>query len=396
MSCRGARRINLTPYPAQFYNPFVKGIHCQRCNRQRNEMVCPHCGYVFVHIMFQYQNESFDIYHDRFGQSYTYSQAELDKREIDNQRKTKTLRPEDWRPKEREARKFQTMFGTFLDKKTKLHPSTKKLYSVYYRNHFTGLYDYDVRVIQMKHLQEWYDGLPGELSGKYKKNMADCLRHFFRWLIRWGDLQKEPVMPEMDSAESAPRSALDIDIQLDQLELIPEPHRAFIEYLMETGMRPADGCALQIRDYNPNSRKILVQRTYSAGELIPTTKGKNKDWRVLSDRARELIVQAIGNDLDPDRFIFINPVTGRGYRTEFTRKLWRGHATVSEDLYASTRHSLATQLAEDGADKKSLMDILGHRDGRSTERYTHPSDDHKRRLLNRRRKVIPIEEKKKS
>lgn len=411
------------------YNPFVKGIYCQNCGQKRRELVCPHCGYVFVFIRFTHDGERFDLFRDRHGNAYTYSQAELDKREIDIQRKVAhNFRAEEWRPQEQDARKFVNVFSAFLDQKGKrLHPGTQHVYDVYYRVHFPPLYDMDVRTIQMKHLQKWYDGLDRvklkclsckqespydtgscpkcgksldeerektqPLSGKYKKNMTDCLRTFFNWLVRWGDIKTAPVMPDIDSPNSVPRSAIEYEAQQDQLEQIPEPHRDFIEFLMEGGFRPAEGCALKIGDYNPSQGKILVQRGYSRNKLIDTTKANWKDWRTLSTRACELIIQAIGNEIDADRFIFINPATGEGYRPEFTRRLWANHKTVPEDLYASTRHSLGTRLGENGVPTKYIQEILGQRDIRSTQRYVHPSTQKKRDYLDNSKKVIPINRK---
>jgi integrase len=200
-------------------------------------------------------------------------------------------------------------------------------------------------------------------------------------------------MPDIESPDSVPRTALGYDVQVEQLNLIPEPHRDFIEFLMEAGLRPAEGCALKIGDYHPSLRKILVQRTYSRNVLIETTKGKSKIWRTLSTRANELILSAIGNEIDPDRFVFINPATGRGYLCEFTRKLWRKHTTVSEDLYASTRHSLASQLADDGAPARLIQETLGHKDIRSTNVYMHPTDSKKREYLDGRGKVVEMKRK---
>ena len=40
------------------------------------------------------------------------------------------------------------------------------------------------------------------------------------------------------------------------------------------------------------------------------------------------------------------------------------------------RHSLASILLEHGADIKSVMELLGHRNLETTERYLHMSKDH--------------------
>ena len=97
------------------YNPFVKGIYCQECGQKRREMVCPHCGHVYVYIRFEYQGEKFALYHDKHGKAYTYSAAELDKRQIDDQRANDFFRPEEWRTTEKDAKKFINLFSTFLD-----------------------------------------------------------------------------------------------------------------------------------------------------------------------------------------------------------------------------------------------------------------------------------------
>ena len=377
------------------YNPYVKGIYCQECNQKRREMVCPHCGKVYVHIRFRFDGEVLDLWHDRQGKAYTYSAAEIDKRTIDKEREEKAFRAEDWRPREHNARKFSPMFEKFLEQKEKkLRPGTLHLYQAYYNNHFPPLYDLDVREIRLKHLQEWYDGVSGALSAKYRKNMSDCLRVFLNWLVRWGEIKAVPVMPDIQTPDSAPRNFLDYDTQVEQLARIPEVHRDFIEFLMEAGLRPAEGCALQIGDFDRTMGRILVQRTYSRGVLIESTKGKHKSYRTLSTRAYELILNAIGNDIDRGRFIFINVATGKGYKCEFLRKLWRKHATVEEDLYSSTRHSLASQLADEGVPEKALQEILGHKDPRSTKAYIHPTESRKKEYLDRRGgKVISIKTK---
>ena len=67
-----------------------------------------------------------------------------------------------------------------------------KLYRVY-RAHYDPLEALDVRLIRLKHLQPFYEGLPG--SVKYRKNILDCLKVFFNWLVRWGEIEKVPVWP---------------------------------------------------------------------------------------------------------------------------------------------------------------------------------------------------------
>lgn len=374
----------------------LKGtITCQKCGKKRDILTeqCS-CGYKKVFFKIDYKGQRYRFFFDKEGEPYTVTTAMSAQVEINRTIKQHTFDPSEWMPINTNEKRFTTLFEKFQEQKAKrLHPGTLHLYDVYYRVHFQPLYDMDVRDVRMKHLQKWYDSLPAKLSAKYKKNMTDCLRAFFNWLVRWGDLKECPIMPDIDAPDSVPRTALEADEQDEQLKKIPEPFRDFFEFLMEGGLRPAEGCALKIGDYSKG--RILVQRTYSRNVLIEATKGKNKTWRVLSERANDIVFQAIGNDIDADRFIFINPATGKGYLPEFCRRIWRKHTTVPEDLYASTRHSLGTQLAELGAPKKYIQDMLGHKDGRSTDVYMHPSDSKKKEYLDSRKgKVVDIRKRK--
>ena len=289
--------------------------------------------------------------------------------------------------------------GAQLDAgKGSLAPSTLAGYKNYARNYYLTspyLTGRDVREIRVKHLQLFYDSLPR--SAKYRKNVMDGLSVFFRWLKRWGEIADVPTWPEMDTIVEPIRFSLTLDEQEAALARIPGEHRDIFEFMMETGLRPAEACALMLVDVDPKHRRILVRRTYSKGQLRNRTKQKKEFWRLLSDRAWEILELNIEADFS---FVFRNPVTRRGYRYEFLQRVWRAHAGISAGIYEATRHSYCSQLAEsdEGLSPKHLQALMGHADLRSTMKYVHPSEDKLRAALNRRgkpRRVIPIEEGKK-
>lgn len=369
---------------------YMKGICCQKCGRVRKGMVCEHCGYPYVYIRLKYKGVTYRFFHDKTGSSYTYSAADQARREMGQDIATGVFNPKAWTKQAVEERRFINSFETFLEqKRKKLKPATIYLYETYNRVHFTSLYDMDVREIQLKHLQKWYDTLPC-LSSKYRKNMIDCLSTFFRWLLRWGNINQVPVMPEIQRAYSTPRTALTYDEQIEALKNIPEQHRPIYEFMMETGFRPGETCAIMIGDLNVSNRSILVQRGYSKGKLVESPKEGSRKWRILSKRAFEIAISSIESRLG-DAFIFINPITDRGYSVEFLRKTWRLYSKSDVDLYSATRHSLATQLADDGISLIELQSIMGHADARSTQHYIHSAGERKRQYLdNRGKKIVEL------
>lgn len=251
-----------------------------------------------------------------------------------------------------------------------------------------------MREIRLKDLQEWYDGLPFRLSANYRKKMTDCLMTFFRWCLRWGEIDKLPVFPEVEKPIYNPRKAIDYGAQMEALGRIPLPYRAIIEFLMETGLRPGEACVLKLSDLDARMRTMTVRRTLSAGQVRETTKGRSNIVIPLSDRAWEIVRNAAGDTIG-DQWVFMNPVTRKHYSTEFLRKMWRNHSGIEADLYSATRHSFCTQLVEAGVSEIEAQGLMRHKDARSTRAYFHPTIERQRDHLNKRSNIIKLERVKK-
>ena len=391
-------KFSLTQPNPQTYNPIeefdlIGTITCQRCVTKRIGKVCPKCGWDTVFIKIDFKGKRYRFFYDQRGNAYTFKAAVEAQLEIDRHIRDKVFNPLEWLPKAIEERKFENAYDKWLSKKAgKVSPATFKTLTSYNKNHFTFFSGKDVRDIKLKDLQSFYDELPAKLSNKFKKNLVDCLRAFFRWLLRWGELKELPIMPEIAEADSIPRQAIDYSTQIEALHRIPEQHRDIIEFLMESGLRPGEAAALKILDICFKTRTMLVQRTYSANVLRETTKGRHKMRIPLSDRACEIIQRNL-NDRTGDHFIFINPVTGRGYFTEFMRRVWRQHSGIENDLYSCTRHSFCTQLVELGMSEIEAQGIMRHKDSRSTRAYYHPTQERQRQFLNRRGNVIDLSDR---
>lgn len=381
----------MTNAELKIYNPLLEELDikrgtvaCQNCGHKREGRTCQRCGYDACFIRIGYEGTEHHFFSDQHGKAFSYQTAVKTLLDINCEIKDHTFNPVEYKKKAVEERRFENAFERFLEKKEsspKFAPSNK--YRTYYNNYLHYFDGYDVRDIKLKHLDEFYSQLPQRLSAKYKNNIMSCLFAFIRWLLRWGEIKELPTFPELDPNDSIPREIPEYDEQQQALNNIPDVHRDIIEFLMETGMRPAEACVLKIKDINFKQGKMLVCRTLSAGTIRETTKGHHKLRRTLSTRAYEIAKQNSLNR-DIEEFLFINPITVRGYRTEFLRKMWKKYSGVPYHNYAN-RHALATQLIEQGAGELEVMQLMGHKDIRSTRSYYHPTSDRQRELLDKRK-----------
>ena len=336
-----------------------------------------------MYIRFMWQKELFKLYRDKNGRPHSYATALHDLATINQQIEERTFDPKEWLPAAIQERRFETAMDNWIFRKEKeadegkLAPSTLGNYKTYRSRYYLTsrhLSGQDVRDIRLKHLQLFYDELTG--SAKYRKNVMDGLYTFFRWLKRWGEIKEVPTWPEIEAPIQHEPFTLVEDAQIDVLSRIPEKHRDIFEFLMETGLRPSEACALMAKDIDPHTRKALIRRTYSEAELREKTKQKKERWVVLTDRTWELVTKNVGRS----EFVFTNPETKRGYRYKFLYRLWTETGT-KVGFYAGTRHSLGTQLGNAGVPIQDIQKILGHADLRTTQRYVHPSDERTRELL---------------
>jgi len=421
---------------------FIKrgSVYCSSCNHVvrpkpgKTEISCQLCGHPNMYIRLKWEGKEYRLYEDRQGNTHHYSDAVDDLVEINKQIKAKSFDIAEWLPETCGDKLFSKQIAVWLERKEKetrdgkLAPSTLGNYQTYSRRYYLEsrhLRNVDVREIRLKHLQRFYDDLPG--SPKYRKNILDALHTFFRFMVRWGEITEVPVWPEIEEVIEHERFALTYEEQQEVLRNIPTEHRDIIEFMMETGLRPGEACALMLVDIDPKRGRALVRRTYSEGQLRNKVKQKKEYWIVLSDRAMELVranmgnraaVDAVGEKTDrskrtvgpvrgekhdtkdhmtlittpvpPSPFVFTNPETKGGYKYKFIYRIWKQYSGTDLDLYEGTRHSFCTQIVEEGASEMQAQSLMRHADGRSTKRYFHPTDERMKSLVNRRGKVVEL------
>ncbi len=185
-------------------------------------------------------------------------------------------------------------------------------------------------------------------------------------LPKAGSRQIETIRPEdlvrlleapLASAAAKKRSPLLRDLR----------DSAILETFFSTGLRLAELCSL--------SRYADWKR----GEI--SVRGKGDKLRVvfISDRARDAIKAYLDKRTDPEEKLFVSldrkdkvigPITHRAVQRIVERRA--KEAGIPERIHAHLlRHSFATDLLINGADLRSVQELLGHANIATTQIYTH-------------------------
>ena len=143
---------------------------------------------------------------------------------------------------------------------------------------------------------------------------------------------------------------------------------AMLELLYATGIRVSELIALDVDDLN-----------LSAGFLRCTSRGRERiiplypvAVKALRDYESGIRPEIIA-DME-ERALFVNMNGERMSRQGFWKiiKYYQEKAGIQKDITPHTlRHSFAVHLLENGADLRSIQEMLGHADISSTQIYTH-------------------------
>jgi integrase/recombinase XerD len=118
-------------------------------------------------------------------------------------------------------------------------------------------------------------------------------------------------------------------------------------------------------------------------------KGGRERLVPLSQPALEALLAWLDwRDAKEDKSLYLFPSRGKaGHMTRqrfwqlltaLARQAGLGHLKISPH---GLRHAFATHLVENGADLRSVQQMLGHADISTTQIYTHILERHKRQLL---------------
>lgn len=157
--------------------------------------------------------------------------------------------------------------------------------------------------------------------------------------------------------------------------------RAILELLFSTGLRVSELCALNRDSVNLSAKGETSLKGGKSGEFAVRGKGDKIRLVFLSETAKTALKNYLEKREDVDEALFArsvkNPAKSDNLRlttrsVERLVKHYAAKAGLSKKVTPhSLRHSFATDLLMNGADIRSVQELLGHSSITTTQIYTH-------------------------
>ena len=231
----------------------------------------------------------------------------------------------------------------------------------------------------------------GFLSHLYDKGLSKtsvaralaAVRSLYRWLAQEGVVEHNPA-----KLVSTPRLAVKLprvptieevnavlDGKMPEAASFPERDRLLLELLYGCGIRNSELVGINLEDIRISNEAILIrgkgkkERYVPFGESVRNALAIYLPWRQQLLAMRKKVTPAL----------LVNQRGGRLTTRSVGRIVKRIAVAkgLSPDVHPHTlRHAFGTHLLEEGADLRSIQELLGHERLATTQRYTQLSVQH--------------------
>lgn len=256
--------------------------------------------------------------------------------------------------------------------------------------HTVAAYDRDLRQCSRwlhAYGVESFSEIDGDASAKVRSMLVgyapatiqrklSSLRSIVKFLARRSGVSPDrlPSTGGFRKPKALPKALTEDEMQrLAQAPDLGDPaglrDRAVIELLYGGGLRVSELVSLRIEDYSESESMLRVLGKREKVRLLPIPSGTHEFLRRYLADARNALRKPHSGSL-----VFLN-FRGRSLSRSGVFRMLRKHAAaagIAKDVGPHTlRHTYAVHLVKNGADLRSVQELLGHASIVTTEVYTH-------------------------
>jgi len=227
----------------------------------------------------------------------------------------------------------------------------------------------------------------GMASSTIARRLA-ALRSFYNFMVQEEYLKLNPThdvdMPKPKKRLPEVLTVSEVEKLLrqpDENKAIGKRDRAILELLYATGIRVSELVDLDLQHISTRRRQLRCTGKGNKERIVPMGTISAQAVQHYIDRGRPELVR--NRD---ELALFVNN-HGRRLTRQGIWKIVKRHgadARIDKTIAPHTlRHSFATHLLENGADLRSVQEMLGHADISTTQIYTHLTGRHLKDVYSR-------------
>ena len=236
--------------------------------------------------------------------------------------------------------------------------------------------DVDYAIVRL-YLRKMYDK---KYSKKTIARHISTLRSFFKYLLKEDIISNNPMTLISNPKQDKKLPTVLNYEEVEEILNIPDKNTdiglrdaLILELLYSSGIRVSELVSITTDNINKNKKTIKI-----------LGKGNKERYVLYGSKCAELIDEyiyssrknLIGNK--NHKYLLVNKdgnkLTTGGIRYILERVLKEGGVKLKISPH-TLRHTFATHLLNNGADLKSVQELLGHENLKTTQIYTHVSND---------------------
>jgi integrase/recombinase XerC len=240
---------------------------------------------------------------------------------------------------------------------------------------------------------EFYFGYLRKQRGRETENLLNktiarklaSLRSFYQFLMhrQYVAVNIFAQLPSPKIPYHLPSTLVEAEVEqlfdaIDQDKPLGIRNYLILELLFSLGLRASELCQLRLSDFHFSRQEVKITGKGKKDRYLPLHENLQEQLRYYLTYTRLILVSKSRNEEPQDPYVLLNkngdPLTVRGLRVILNKLVTDAGETYRLHPHL-LRHTFATVLLNNGADLRSVQELLGHASLSTTQNYTAVSTE---------------------